>query len=222
MQRLGSHRTRLWRASDRHPLVQALAATFAAEQQRFDRILSAVRAAADESRIIGVWVFGSVARWEDTTGGPVGGQVHDIIGGRALLARVAAMRQFIGDKAYDADDMRDFLAAQGTEAVISPMPRRLMPPSFNPIAYRMRSLIERAWTLLASAAMAPSPTARSSRRYRRSWRAPRDGIGRLLIGGVCDRRALSSGTVFRNGHRLLLLPGAHPGPAKPAPATLSP
>ncbi len=65
VQRPGSHRTHLYRASDRHPLVQALAATFAAEQQRFDRILSAVRA-ADESRIIGVWVFGSVARREDT------------------------------------------------------------------------------------------------------------------------------------------------------------
>jgi hypothetical protein len=41
-------------------------ATFAAEQQRFDRILSAVRAAADERRIIGVWVFGGVAHWGDT------------------------------------------------------------------------------------------------------------------------------------------------------------
>lgn len=29
-------------------------------------------------------------------------------------------------------------------------------------------------------------------------------------------------TVFRDGYRLLLLPGADPGPAKPAPATLSP
>jgi transposase len=77
-----------------------------------------------------------------------GGQVHDIIGARALLARVAAMRQFIGDKAYDADDTRDFLAAQGTEAVISPMPRRLTPPLFNPIAYRMRNLIERAFCKL--------------------------------------------------------------------------
>ncbi len=82
------------------------------------------------------------------TGGQAGGQVHDIIGGRALLARLAAMRQFIGDKAYDADDMRDFLAAQGTEAVISPMPRRLTPPSFNPIASRMRNLIERAFCKL--------------------------------------------------------------------------
>ncbi len=66
VQRLGSDRTRLYRASDRHPLVQALAATFSAEQQRFDRILSGVRVAADESRIIGVWVFGSVAHCEDT------------------------------------------------------------------------------------------------------------------------------------------------------------
>ncbi len=77
-----------------------------------------------------------------------GGQVHDVIGGRALLARVPAMRQFIAGTAYDANDVRDFLAAQGTEAVISPMPRRLTPPLFDPIAYRRRNLIERAFCKL--------------------------------------------------------------------------
>src|SRR5207253_930776 len=58
------------------------------------------------------------------------GQVHDIVGGRALLASVPVMRQFIGDKAYDANDVPDLLAAQGTEAVIPPMSRCLMPPSY--------------------------------------------------------------------------------------------
>lgn len=76
------------------------------------------------------------------------GQVHDLIGGRALLASVPAMRQFIGDKAYDADDVRDLLAGQGTEAVIPPMSRRLMPPSYDPIAYRLRNIIERAFCKL--------------------------------------------------------------------------
>ena len=32
------------------------------------------------------------------------------------------MRRLIADKAYDANDLRDVPAAQGTEAVISPMP----------------------------------------------------------------------------------------------------
>jgi transposase len=76
------------------------------------------------------------------------GQAHDVIGGRALLASVPRMRRFIGDKAYDADDLRAFLAAQGTEAVISPSPRRLAPPPFDPIAYRQRNLIERAFCKL--------------------------------------------------------------------------
>ena len=53
------------------------------------------------------------------------GQVHDVHGGRALLAAAPQMRRLIADKAYDADDLRAFLACQGTEAVISPMPTRL-------------------------------------------------------------------------------------------------
>jgi len=52
------------------------------------------------------------------------------------------------DKAYDATDLRRFLASQGTEAVISPLPRRLVPPAFDPLAYRARNLIERAFCRL--------------------------------------------------------------------------
>ncbi len=77
-----------------------------------------------------------------------GGQVHDIHGGRALLARVPAMRRLIADKAYDANDVRAFLRGQGTEAVISPMPGRLVPPPFNTEAYRARNIIERAFCRL--------------------------------------------------------------------------
>lgn len=76
------------------------------------------------------------------------GQVHDVIGGRALLARVPPMRRLIADKAYDANDLRDFLAAQGTEAVISPTPRRLVRPAFDTVAYRERNIIERAFCRL--------------------------------------------------------------------------
>lgn len=76
------------------------------------------------------------------------GQVHDIQGGRALLAAVPPMRRLIADKAYDANDLRAFLAAQGTEAVISPMPTRVARPAFDPHAYRGRNLIERAFCRL--------------------------------------------------------------------------
>jgi len=76
------------------------------------------------------------------------GQAHDLVGGRALLASVPPMRRLIADKAYDANDVRDFLAAQGTEAVIPPKSNRLRPPSHDRDAYRMRNIIERAFCKL--------------------------------------------------------------------------
>lgn len=76
------------------------------------------------------------------------GQVHDLRGARALVASVPPMRRLIADKAYDANDLREFLAAQGTEAVISPMRRRLVRPAFDPVAYRARNIIERAFCRL--------------------------------------------------------------------------
>ena len=76
------------------------------------------------------------------------GQVHDIHGGRALLASVPPMRRLVADKAYDANDLRDFLTRQGTEPVISPTPRRSVRPAFDATAYRARNLIERAFCRL--------------------------------------------------------------------------
>ena len=76
------------------------------------------------------------------------GQTHDIRGARPLLASVAAPSCLVGDKAYDANDLRRFLAAQGTEIVISPMPTRTNRPAFDPIAYRQRNIIERAFCRL--------------------------------------------------------------------------
>ena len=98
------------------------------------------------------------------------GQVHDIVGGRALLAGVPAMDYFIADQAYDADDVRDFLAAQGTEAVISPNRRRRTMPRFDRTAYRMRNLIERAFCRL------------------KDWRSiatRHDKTARNFLAGVC-------------------------------------
>ncbi len=76
------------------------------------------------------------------------GQVHDIHGGRALLASVPPMQTLIADKAYDANDLRDFLIRQGTEPVISPNHAALIRPAFDTIAYRARNLIERAFCRL--------------------------------------------------------------------------
>ena len=58
------------------------------------------------------------------------------------------MRRLVADKAYDSNDMRAFLAAQGTEAVIAVRPRRVTQPPFDTVAYRSRNIIERAFCRL--------------------------------------------------------------------------
>jgi transposase len=67
---------------------------------------------------------------------------------RALPASVPPRRRLVADKAYDANDPRDFLAGQDTESVISPNPRRSTRPRFDPIAYKARNLIEPAFCRL--------------------------------------------------------------------------
>jgi predicted nucleotidyltransferase len=64
---LGGGHTRLFHAVAGHPLVAALDALFAVERKRFDAILSEVTAATTDDRILATWLFGSVARGEDTS-----------------------------------------------------------------------------------------------------------------------------------------------------------
>jgi transposase len=85
----------------------------------------------------------------------------------------------IGDKAYDADDLRHFLAAQGTTAVISPMPNRINKPAFDHIAYKQRNLIEHAFCRL------------------KDWRAIAtryDKTARNFLAGICLAVAVSQWT----------------------------
>ena len=77
-----------------------------------------------------------------------GGQVHDIWGARGLLAHVATPARFLGDKAYDADDIRDYLAANRSEAVIPSKANRREPRPHDPVAYKMRNIIERSFNRL--------------------------------------------------------------------------
>ena len=77
-----------------------------------------------------------------------GGQVHDIWGARGLLARVATPTRFLGDKAYDADDIRDYLTKDGSEAVIPSKANRKQPRPHDPTAYKMRNIIERSFNRL--------------------------------------------------------------------------
>jgi predicted nucleotidyltransferase len=63
---LGFGRTRLFQTRGGNPLVAALGGLFAAEQARFDAILQHIVDAASLPQVIGVWLFGSVARAQDT------------------------------------------------------------------------------------------------------------------------------------------------------------
>jgi predicted nucleotidyltransferase len=62
---IGSGRSRLFQAIPGQPLVRALTPLFVAERERFDAMLNCVKVATADSRIVSVWLFGSVARWED-------------------------------------------------------------------------------------------------------------------------------------------------------------
>jgi len=67
VENLGDGHTKLFHAVAGHPLVAALDALFAAERKRFDAVLSEVTAATTDDRILAAWLFGSVARGEDTS-----------------------------------------------------------------------------------------------------------------------------------------------------------
>jgi len=69
----GTGHARLFAVQRAHPLATAFDALFLAEEDRFDAVLGALRAAADEIRsdVEAVWLYGSVARGEDATGSDV-------------------------------------------------------------------------------------------------------------------------------------------------------
>ena len=65
-----------------------------------------------------------------------------------LLEPLPASRLCAADTAYDSDALRDFLKARGTEPVIPNNPTRKRIKPSDPIAYRRRNIIERAFCRL--------------------------------------------------------------------------
>lgn len=70
MEALGSGRVRLYRLDKGYPLAPALVALFQGEEQRRQNILAALRKAVDSAgpAVRAAWLYGSVARGEDTAG----------------------------------------------------------------------------------------------------------------------------------------------------------
>ena len=76
------------------------------------------------------------------------GNHADISEAPALLDKCPAPARLLADKGYDANSLRDRLAATQTEAVIPSTRSRKAPIPYDTEAYRDRNLIERAFCRL--------------------------------------------------------------------------
>ena len=69
------------------------------------------------------------------------GQAHDLRGTAALIEGLTC-GQFLADRAFDANWLREALAEAGVEAVIPPKSNRRFPAEFDRDTYKWRHLIE--------------------------------------------------------------------------------
>ena len=84
----------------------------------------------------------------DAAGRPImlkltAGQAHDGRSAVDMLASVGPGQALLADRGYDADYLRQPLAARGAVANIKPMPNRKRIPAFDRMLYRKRNLVER-------------------------------------------------------------------------------
>ena len=71
------------------------------------------------------------------------GQTHDSQPAAALLADMTEGQMLLGDRAYDADWLRAFVAERGGWANIPPKRNRKTPICFSPALYKARNAVER-------------------------------------------------------------------------------
>lgn len=65
-----------------------------------------------------------------------------------MLASIGPGQILLADRGYDADYLREPLAARGAVANIKPMPHRKRIPSFDQKLYQKRNLVERFFNKL--------------------------------------------------------------------------
>ena len=73
------------------------------------------------------------------------GQMADSRGALVLLSHLPTAKRFLGDKAYDADWLRDDLKGRGIRPCIPPRKKRRKPARYNKRLYRKRYRIENAF-----------------------------------------------------------------------------
>lgn len=77
-----------------------------------------------------------------------GGEAHDCPPAQRLIRRTKAARKILGDKAYDSAELRRWLKARGTKAVVPNKSNRKQPFSFDKRSYKQRHRIENAFCRL--------------------------------------------------------------------------
>lgn len=77
-----------------------------------------------------------------------GGEAHDYPIAERLIRRKKAAKKMLGDKAYDSEELRDWLADRGTKAVIPNRCNRKQPFTFSKKSYKERCRIENAFCRL--------------------------------------------------------------------------
>lgn len=71
------------------------------------------------------------------------GNVHDMKVAKACIAVVPPSAELVGDKGYDSNDLRAWLAERGTAAVIPSKRNRKVRLDCDAAIYRQRNVIER-------------------------------------------------------------------------------
>jgi transposase len=71
------------------------------------------------------------------------GQAHDGRSASDMLDTIGPGQILLADRAYDSDGLRQALAERGAFANIKPMPGRVNIPTFSPLLYGLRNLVER-------------------------------------------------------------------------------
>lgn len=77
-----------------------------------------------------------------------GGEAHDCPVSERLIRRARRAKRMLGDKAYDSEDLRNWLEERGTKPTIPNRCNRKQPFSFNKTAYKQRYRIENAFCRL--------------------------------------------------------------------------
>jgi len=76
------------------------------------------------------------------------GQAHDGRSAADMLETVGQGDILLADRAYDSDELREWLAGHGAWGNIRPMPNRVKPQTFSAWLYRLRNLVERFFNKL--------------------------------------------------------------------------